>query len=257
MIDKSIMTAGKSDGQLIESLISEESLPSDSFSIFILAIRSPVTREKYLQRIGYFFDFLGILKTDDSGCIVSIEQRFNIFLAKAKEDNNWLTHSIVKYLQGHRLRVESKIITGSTLRNYIKRIKLFCEQTDIEIPWRKIIRGMPRGRRYANDRAPTLEEIQKITDYPDRRIKPIVYLMASSGIRLGAFDYLKWGDIEPITKDDKCIAAKVRVYAQDEEEYYSFTTKEAYESLREWMNYRKESGEEVTKDSWLMRNLWD
>lgn len=23
------------------------------------------------------------------------------------------------------------------------------------------------------------------------------------------------------------------------------------------MNYRKESGEEVTKDSWLMRNLWD
>ena len=81
--------------------------------------------------------------------------------------------------------------------------------------------------------------------------------MASSGIRLGAFDYLKWGDIEPIMKNDNCIAAKVRVYAQDEEEYYSFTTKEAYESISEWMNYRKESGEEVTKDSWLMRNLWD
>jgi hypothetical protein len=58
-------------------------------------------------------------------------------------------------------------------------------------------------------------------------------------------------------KNDNCIAAKVRVYAQDEEEYYSFTTKEAYDTLREWMNYRKESGEEVTKDSWLMRSLWD
>jgi hypothetical protein len=85
----------------------------------------------------------------------------------------------VKYLQGHRLRVESKEITGSTLRNYIKPIKLFCEQMDVEIPWRKIIRGMPRERRYANDRAPTLGEIRKITDYPDRRIKPTVYLMSS------------------------------------------------------------------------------
>ncbi len=74
-------------------------------------------------------------------CAVSIEQRFSIFLAKAKEDNNWLKNNIVKYLQGHRLRVESKEITGSTLRNYIKPIKLFCEQMDIEIPWRKIIRG--------------------------------------------------------------------------------------------------------------------
>jgi hypothetical protein len=67
-------------------------------------------------------------------------------------------------------------------------------------------------------------------NYPDRRIKPIVYLMSSLGIQLGAFDYLKWGDIEPIMKNDNFIAAKVRVYAQDEEEYYSFTTKEAYES---------------------------
>jgi|GEM_PF-1512423 integrase len=257
MVDKSIKSVGKSDGQLIESPISEENLPSNPFSIFILAIRSPVTREKYLQRIGYFFDFLGIPKINDSRCIVSIEQRFNTFLIKAKEDNNWLTTSIVKYLHGHRLRVESKEITGSTLRNYIKPIKLFCEQMDIEIPWRKITRGMPRGRRYANDRAPTLEEIRKITEYPDRRIKPTIYLMASSGIRLGAFDFLKWGDIEPIMKNDNLLAAKIRVYSDEEDEYYSFITKEAYDSLCEWMKYRKECGEAVNESSWLMRNLWD
>jgi hypothetical protein len=56
MVDKSIMSVGKFNGQL-EDLISEENLPPDPLSIFILAIRSPVTREKYLQRIGYFFDF--------------------------------------------------------------------------------------------------------------------------------------------------------------------------------------------------------
>jgi hypothetical protein len=139
MIDK----AGKSNGQLIENLISEKDLPSDPFSIFVLAIRSPVTREKYLQRIGYFFDFLGILKTNDPRSIISVEKRFNTFSVKAREDNNWLTNNIVRYLQFHRQRVERKEITGSTLRNYIKPIKLFCEQMDIEIPWRRIIRGMP------------------------------------------------------------------------------------------------------------------
>ena len=62
--------------------------------------------------------------------------------------------------------------------------------SDIPIQWKKITRGLPKTRKYANDRAPTLEEIQRICEYPDRRIKAIVSTMASSGIRLGAWDYL-------------------------------------------------------------------
>ena len=72
------------------------------------------------------------------------------------------------------------------MKNYFQAIKLFCDMTDIPIPWKKISRGIPRSRKFADDRAPTLEEIQKITDYPDRRIKAIVCTMASSGIRVGA-----------------------------------------------------------------------
>ena len=44
-----------------------------------------------------------------------------------------------------------------------------------------------------DDLAPALEEICKIVEYPDRRIKPIVYTLVSSGIRLGTWDYLKMG----------------------------------------------------------------
>ena len=44
----------------------------------------------------------------------------------------------------------------------------------------------------ANDRAPTKEEIQKLIEYPDRRIKPVAYTMVSSGIRIDAWDYLRW-----------------------------------------------------------------
>jgi hypothetical protein len=65
------------------------------------------------------------------------------------------------------------------VRNYAKSIKLFCEMSDIPIPWKKITRGLPRGKKYADDRIPTLEEIRKLVEYPDRRIKAIVYTMAS------------------------------------------------------------------------------
>jgi len=119
---------------------------------------------------------------------------------------------------------------------------------DISIPWKKITRGLSRGKRYANDRIPTLQEVRKIVEYPDRRIKPIVYTMCPSGIRLGAWDYLRWKHIIPISNDkNEIIAAKIRVYADEEEEYISFVSLETYSHLREWMNYRKEVGELVTE----------
>lgn len=43
----------------------------------------------------------------------------------------------------------------------------------------------------------------------------------------------------------------MRVYADEDDEYFTYITPEAYNALEEW------AGEHVTKDSWLMRNLWD
>jgi hypothetical protein len=65
-------------------------------------------------------------------------------------------------LQIYKERVERKEISGATLRNYVKTIKLFCEMNEILIPWKKVTRGLPRGRKYADDRAPTIEEIHRL-----------------------------------------------------------------------------------------------
>jgi hypothetical protein len=51
------------------------------------------------------------------------------------------------------------------MRNCVKAIMLFCDMNDILIPWKKITRGLPNGRRYADDRAPTIYEIIKIIQY--------------------------------------------------------------------------------------------
>jgi hypothetical protein len=90
---------------------------------------------------------------------------------------------------------------------------------DIPITWKKITRGLPKVRRYVDDRDLTLKEIQKISEYPDRRIKFIIFTMTSSGIRIGAWDYLKWGHIKPIEKNGETVAAKMIVYAGDQEQY--------------------------------------
>jgi hypothetical protein len=125
------------------------------------------------------------------------------------------------------------------------------------INWKLITRGMPRGRQADIDRAPTIEEIQKLVEYPDRRIKPIVYTMISSGVRIGAWDYLQWKHITPLTNDKgEVIAAKLIVYAGDREEYYTFITAEAFLSLKEWMDFRASYGEKVSGESWVMRDIW-
>ena len=231
--------------------ITEQSLESNAYSLFVYAIRTQVTRDYYLRRLRIFFNYIN-LEHDRT-----MEERCNYFADKGTKNSNWAFNCIVRFLQYQKERVEREEITGATLRNFIKAIKLFCEMSDISIHWKKITRGLPKIRRYADDRAPTIDEIQQLCEYPDRRIKGIVYTMASSGIRLGAWDYLRWRDIQPIESQGKIIAAKIIVYAGDDEEYFSFITPEAYHELQKWMQYRQESGEEIHENSWVMRQLWD
>jgi hypothetical protein len=168
------------------------SAESDPYSMFLFAMRSPKTREKCTGRLRMFFDCLGILPGQ------KMEERSMAFCEKAKSDNRWAFSSIIQYLQKLKERVEMKEITAGTMKNRYQAVKLFCEMADINISWKKISRGIPRVRKFANDRAPTIEEIRKIIEYPDRRIKAIVCTMTSSGIRVGAWDFLKWKHITPI-----------------------------------------------------------
>ena len=81
--------------------------------------------------------------------------------------------------------------------------------------------------------------------------------MASSGIRVGAWDHLKWSHVSPIIRDGTLLAAKINVYADEDDQYFTFITPEAYLSLESWMKHRRTCGEHVTKESWVMRDLWN
>jgi hypothetical protein len=71
-----------------------------------------------------------------------------------------LKKAIMIILDFHKERVRGKELAAGTLKNYYRAAKLFCEMNDLVLNWKKITRGLPRGRQAANDRAPTIEEIQ-------------------------------------------------------------------------------------------------
>jgi hypothetical protein len=196
---------------------------------------------------------IGLTGNNDN---TSIEDLCKIFVEKGKQDPNWIVNNIVAFLVQYKDRYDRREISGSTIRNYVKVVKLLCEMNDIPITWKKITRGLPKGRQWADDRAPSIDEIRKLCEYPDRRIKPLIYTMCSSGIRLGAWDYLRWQDIFPIIREGQVVAVRVTVYAGEEDQYYAFCTPEAYNALKNWMDYRETSGEKITGKSWIMRDLW-
>jgi hypothetical protein len=171
---------------------------TDPYSLFLFAMSSPSTKEKCVPRLNKFFEFINLNGT--------MQEKCSTFVKSANEQPSWALGSVIKFLQMNKDRVERKEITAATALNSVKVIKLFCEMNDVLLPWKRITRGLPKARRYADDRAPTLAEIQKILEYPDIRIKAIVSTMVSSGIRLGAWNYLKWKHVSPIKKEGKIVA---------------------------------------------------
>jgi hypothetical protein len=238
---------------LVEQLKERETAEEeDPLTVFMYALKAPETRRQYPRRAKVFFDFLKLE--------APLETQARVFLSKTKQNPQWAQSSLMQFIAFQKERARAGEISHSTISNYYKATKLFVEMnTDTPLfNWKKIAKGLPTGRKAANDRAPTLDELRELSEYPDRRIKPIVYVMASSGIRIGAWDYLKWKNITAIndSKTGELVAAKLVVYAGEPDEYYCFITPEAYTSAKQWMEYREQHGEKITFDSWLMRDLW-
>jgi integrase len=235
----------KGDVQPASSRIREEAKPRTTRPAKKLPVkyafmycRSPSTQRQYPKRLKMFFDHIGLLSSDGGGEGTDLEDRGQAFLDKARKDPEWANQKIMEYLDYHRHRVSQGEISAGTLRTLWRPIKTFTAAYDDvgdSIKWKRITKAMPRVKEYSNDRIPTIEELRRLVEYPDRRIKAIVYTMCSSGIRIGAWEFLKWKHLTPITneKTGEIIAAKLTVYAGEPEEYTAFCTPEAYHAMKD------------------------
>jgi hypothetical protein len=61
----------------------------------------------------------------------SIEELCGIFVEKGKQDPNWIINNIVAFLIEYKDHYDRRETSGSTIRNYVKVVKLVCEMNDI------------------------------------------------------------------------------------------------------------------------------
>lgn len=81
----------------------------DTEELYLFALKSPVTRDKYKIRLQTFFGFIGIEGE-------SFQEKCDNFVARSKLDGSqWVFNSILKFLRYHLERVDRKEITGSTI----------------------------------------------------------------------------------------------------------------------------------------------
>jgi integrase len=115
------------------------------------------------------------------------------FLKMPQQD---ITNLIIKYLVDKKVSRQYKNLITAT-------IKHACEINDIVLNWKKIKKFVNSDDKTGNetngrDRGYTHEEIQKILDFSDQRIKTAFLILASTGIRVSALRSLKVGDLEKI-----------------------------------------------------------
>ena len=224
---------------------------SSPFQNFSYALKSKDVKRQYPAMLSRFLNFIDIEGE-------TIEEKCNFFynFAKSIENRKALESELMRYIIFHEERIKRKEISSGTLRNYIKAIKLFFTMNDILVNWDKIKMGMSTVNQTSKDRIPEILEIHTLFGYHDIRLKPIVLTMLSSGIRVGAWDWLKWKHVIPIYRNNELLAAKLIVYDGEHEQYFSFITNEAYHALKSYMDFRELHGEKITGESWLMRDQW-
>ena len=127
---------------------------------------SKEAKRQYPRGLRLLFDYLKIQGAD-------LEERAQIFLDKARDNPQWAQDNITYCLVFHKERVNNRELAPGTLKNFCLAIKLFCDMHDITaLNWKRIKRVLPKSKSSSDDRAPTLEELRKMVEFPDRRIKP-------------------------------------------------------------------------------------
>ncbi|MGH9955323.1 MAG: hypothetical protein ACRD39_06645, partial [Nitrososphaeraceae archaeon] len=197
-------------------------------------VRAKITKDHYRKRLKIFFDHIGLPGAD-------LDEQGQAFLDQARQDSEWAELQIMNYLVAQRERVEAGQITAGTLKTLWEPIKAFTRRhkgVKESIDWDSLKDAMPKAKHYSDDRIPTIEELRKLCEFPDRRIKAIVYLMASSGIRIGAWDYLKVEHVKPMRdeKTNQIVAGRIKVYAGTSDQYITFCTPEAYHAITDWLD---------------------
>jgi integrase len=159
---------------------------------------------------------------------------------------------------------EKEHLSGSTVQTFLAAVRSLHDFAEITPPlnWKKIAKAAPKASK-SQDRPTSIDEIQKAFIPADLRLKFIISLLASSGGRVGIFDYFALKDFKIIEVEDfsqghlnpkKIDIAQLQIYRGEPESYTAFASSECVNLFHAYCEERTRSGEVLGPDSPLVRN---
>ena len=200
------------------------------YSNFINSLRADETKKKYDFCIKDFMKFVNCDNDYSKLLKLKVEQK------------------IIDYIVHLR-----KSISSATLNTRLAAVYHFYTMNDVILNKTKINKYKGEFRRVKKDRAYTNEEIHRVLDMADLRMKVCILLMASAGLRIGAVPLIKMKHLEKVDNN----LFKITVYEMTNDEYYTFCTPECASFIDEYIKYRERNGEKMTPESYLIRDRFD
>jgi integrase len=210
-------------------------------------VRSNASKVQYKWQFNKFLEYSHL----------SEEKIIEIGTANPRE----LEAIIIAYLNDYLFK--KKKLKHSSINTAMAAFLSFCDVNDVVLNKRKIGKFIPPDENNDADRHYTHDEIEKLIQDSDRRFKVVILLLAG-GMRVGAVPNLEIRDLtEPeigdgeITTNQKIY--KIMVYNRSKSgRYYTFATPECAEAIDDYLEFRKNRGEDITKKtSPLIREQFD
>lgn len=202
-------------------------IEQDDVQLFFTSVKSPFTKENYLRHYR----------------MMKIEP--NVFVRSCFESPTKVDRFLLSWFAENRTRY-----SGASLRVMLASVKSLCDFCGVQgINWKRLTHTLP-PRSVSHDREILPEEIRKIYQVADERLRFLISLLLSTGIREGAIKYLRVEHL--IAKDG---AGILTVYAGEPEQYTTFATPECLQDWQVYKELRERKGEIIRPNSPLLANI--
>ena len=227
------------------------------YSNFIYSIKTEVSRKLFVRCLKYYMKFLGVSTLRE--------------LIEGKPQKI-IESDIKDYLIYLR---NQKKIAYTTASLYLSAVrKFYFVNSDYNFKWNLIISYLGNddtdddnddqnnnsdltsdGEQH-EDRPYSREEIKQMFNAAqDIRVKIIISLLCSSGIRHGVLPNLKLKDLEKVNKFN---LYKITAYRKSKKfKYFTFCTPECTNLIDNYLEYRKNHGEDLNNNSPLIREQFN
>jgi len=206
-----------------------------NLDLFEQSIKSEYTRVVYTTCLKKYFEFPGSSKFINMTDTRKIEDHITDFITSMKKE-------------GKSFRA---------IYNYVSAICKYYRMKRVSLDTKHIREYLPEFKKSKKDRPYEYEEIRRLLDIADERMRTVILLLASTGMRIGAVPGLRLRNIEKVEIDAATSIYKIMVYEGFKEEYITFATPECTVAIDSYLKMRERYGEKLNTNSFVIREQFD